>query len=1196
MTCDVYVGDDAEQPDLVVADGATVVFANGAGLYAGHTGTGRLLVRGTDLGVIMTSENASPQPGDWGGLRLGPKSGGSSLRGLVVEYGGSALAGISSTGASILLDGVTARYSATDGFHGTLTSATITNSSFINNGNAGVALDSPSDLVAFENNSLTGNNVGIVLGPELVGRLSSSSTFSGNVTSGVEVRGGFVTSSAVWSAVDVPYHVTGTVYVQDPANPVLTLGDGVQLEFDPAAGLEVASSAAGRLLVDGAVSGVVMRATGASWLGLTMGFYDSGSALNGLVVERGGDNTYGGIHIYQSSPTITRSEVRYSVSDGIHVTSGFPTVSNTVIRDNAGIGFRTDTAGGLALGSTAVATFAGNTLTGNAKPLVMPVRYAGELDPSSSFTGNTVDIIELSPGLVDLDSTWRNLSVPYLISPAGTIDVHSPVAPTLRVEDGVVVLFTPATGINVGYSSSTRGRLEVVGTTDGVRFTSAASIPSPGDWNGLQLLDGSEGSSLVGLTVEYAGANNYGGIYVTYTDVTLDACTVQHNSNHGLFAYASSVSVVGSTFADNSAAGLRLEGGSVLAQFGGSTVAGNGGHAMVISPQDVGALDATSTFSGNALDGVAITSGVIGVDATWHNLGAPYVVQGTIYVGSTAQPTLTVEDGVQVRFNPGTGLTVGQGRLQVDGTNTGVLFTSASSVPDVGDWQGLILYPDDLGSVLQGLTVEYGGSNGYSNIYVVGGPSTPRLLLDNVTSRYSSRAGLSVSGRVVRVSNSAFETNQDEGVYLSSTAALDSNAGPSFVGNVLTGNGGAAIRLGADSVIQLDSSSSFAGNGGSVVIAGGTAGESGTWQALDAPYVVVASIYVGGAAAPTITIQDGAELYFSSNTSLDVGNYAGDGRLMVNGETTGVLFSSASATPTAGDWGGLYVGDHDQGSQLRGLTVEYGGNNGYGNIMVYLADVTLQGVTSRYSSANGISLLASTATISGTECSNNNDDGVYVHSDASLADGTGPTFTNNTLTGNQRPISLPADSVAELDPSSIFTGNTRDEVRVLGSGLVSRSATWQRLDAPYRAALSLDVQGNAAPILTINPGVTILFDAGYGIVVGAGAPGGLLALGTATEPIRFTSSSASPQPGDWSGVYLAPNCVDAQAQIGNAVIDHAGSNTLGALTVSGCDGAIQASTIRSSSSCGIYQDTSPGFSIGPDMTYVGNANGNVCVN
>ena len=73
-------------------------------------------------------------------------------------------------------------------------------------------------------------------------------------------------------------------------------------------------------------------------------------------------------------------------------------------------------------------------------------------------------------------------------------------------------------------------------------------------------------------------------------------------------------------------------------------------------------------------------NGLIVSNRTWTAAGSPYIVTGSIVIGNNA--TLTIQPGVEVRFNSGFGITVGSqafgaGTLKAQGTaGSKILFRS----------------------------------------------------------------------------------------------------------------------------------------------------------------------------------------------------------------------------------------------------------------------------------------------------------------------------------------------------------------------------------------------------------------------------------------------------------------------------------------------------------------------------------------
>ncbi len=80
-------------------------------------------------------------------------------------------------------------------------------------------------------------------------------------------------------------------------------------------------------------------------------------------------------------------------------------------------------------------------------------------------------------------------------------------------------------------------------------------------------------------------------------------------------------------------------------------------------------------------------SGGIYTDTVWSLAQSPYIVTGdiTLFPGYT----LTIEPGVQVRFDANTALII-RGALVAEGTETGrIVFTSNDPAPDEGSWRGV---------------------------------------------------------------------------------------------------------------------------------------------------------------------------------------------------------------------------------------------------------------------------------------------------------------------------------------------------------------------------------------------------------------------------------------------------------------------------------------------------------------------------
>ena len=104
-------------------------------------------------------------------------------------------------------------------------------------------------------------------------------------------------------------------------------------------------------------------------------------------------------------------------------------------------------------------------------------------------------------------------------------------------------------------------------------------------------------------------------------------------------------------------------------------------------------------------------------------------------------------------------------------------------------------------------------------------------------------------------------------------------------------------------------------------------------------------------------------------------------------------------------------------------------------------------------------------------------------------------------------LNILADGVA-----STVTFNAMTEgVSVTVGGTLASDTTWTN----DRIYIANNVTVDTGVTLTIQPGTVIKFNTGKALVV----KGTLIADGTPTQPIQFTSNAASPAPGDWGATY-----------------------------------------------------------------------------
>ncbi len=540
--------------------------------------------------------------------------------------------------------------------------------------------------------------------------------------------------------------------------------------------------------------------------------------------------------------------------------------------------------------------------------------------------------------------------------------------------------------------------------------------------------------------------------------------------------------------------------------------------------------------------------GTLERDETWRST-LLHTVSCDVKVEGTAKPVLTIQGGALVQFAAGTGLLVGvsdTGRLVVDGAVNEVSFTSAKGSPLPGDWDGLTVGSRDQGSSIAGLLVEYAGDNGFGGIRLNAG----NLVLEGVTSRNNVNDGLHVDAGTITVVDSAFTGNTGNGVTIDRSAelariGLDETWGPSFERNVITANLGRPISLPGSVADEIAPSSTLTGNAvDEIELESGTLRFAGTWEDHGLPYVVVANATIDVQDGPqaVLTIADGVEIVFERSAGLRIGNNEG-GRLIVSGLEQGVLMTgSADVIAQSDAWDGLTIGANDNGSELRGLTIEHGGDNHFGNLYLKDASPIIELVVSRYSDADGLAVVGTSApSVTNSRFVDNDENGVSISSTAGLAFGS--RFSGNELTGNgAAPIELPPQTLGALDASSSFAGNGLPIQ--IHAGTVLSDATWPLLDEIYEITGNLSIEGPQDPVVTIEDGVEMRFAAGTRLWVGTSHDGSLVVDG---DELGVVMDSAEPVPatGDWVGVRLGANAGGVPSRLRGVTIAHAGGASTG---------------------------------------------------
>ncbi len=324
------------------------------------------------------------------------------------------------------------------------------------------------------------------------------------------------------------------------------------------------------------------------------------------------------------------------------------------------------------------------------------------------------------------------------------------------------------------------------------------------------------------------------------------------------------------------------------------------------------------------------------------------------------------------------------------------------------------------------------------------------------------------------------------------------------------------------------------------------------------PYSAPLPVFVGDATKhPILTIEPGVTVAFASGAYLSIGmdqdTTAPGGLQAVGTAASPIVLTSSASSPSAGAWGGVYFNPTaDATSTLSYATVSYAGQQFTPllNTPVDLGSIYVDaGTQSPLASSTPLHLLLSNLTIS-----HNGGSGiVFFGPYAGFTASSGQLTIPDWATGGY-PIVIDGNSCDTI-PTTLTTGSSghdggiglvQEEQNTVGGGqlIIVHNETWPSLPIPYifdasqfgqvgGCGIFVDgVSGQSTPnTLTIAAPNTIEFTkptggGSCGLVIQTNAPGPvtiggrLIANGTTSAQIVFTSAQATPAPGDWGGIEI----------------------------------------------------------------------------
>jgi hypothetical protein len=353
--------------------------------------------------------------------------------------------------------------------------------------------------------------------------------------------------------------------------------------------------------------------------------------------------------------------------------------------------FRASSGSGVSASGTGLGSLSHSAFSACARfPVSITPGLVSALGTGNTFSDNYRNAIEIPGGTVTATDTWPGLAYPYAIT--ATLTVADSSNPLLFLASGCSLLFADSARLRVGLGKP--GALRADGTYGRVVFGPLADPPGPGQWRGIEFWEQTDPirTILNYCSIEGAGAGNTAAI-TCYAEALIANTKIANNAGTGIFCQNTG-----------------------FARFENDTVTGCGGFPLHIAAQYVGTIGNGNSFTGNARDAIEVAGGTIAGNAQYRSQGVPYLILETIEVGSALEPTLLIENGVELQFEPGAALAIGRtarASLQADS----VTLTGTTAQP--GAWNGLELHRyTTSASRVERCRLLYGGGANFGIVFI----------------------------------------------------------------------------------------------------------------------------------------------------------------------------------------------------------------------------------------------------------------------------------------------------------------------------------------------------------------------------------------------------------------------------------------------------------------------------------------------
>jgi hypothetical protein len=309
----------------------------------------------------------------------------------------------------------------------------------------------------------------------------------------------------------------------------------------------------------------------------------------------------------------------------------------------------------------------------------------------------------------------------------------------------------------------------------------------------------------------------------------------------------------------------------------------------------------------------------------------------------------------------------------------------------------------------------------------------------------------------------------------------------------------------------------------------------------------------------TLTIEPGTNVFFCGEYDIFIDDISDVGGTLI-AEGTAENPITFTTDPSATRWGRLLFNGTAaplQPSRVRHAVFENGGGSTPPDAF---ATIMLSGTRG---SVDGGPLLEHVT------IRNSGSYGLYVRTDDTVANPF--ALSNLTVSGSARaPLLVYAGAMRGLGSNLNLSGNAEDVIEIgagiVGGGRTRYDQTWRNYGVPYklRDKNVVTLVDDRNPILRIEPGVTIQMgeEAGFRLT-----RGGLIAEGTAAEPITFERAPDAPAP--WGNIEIDDRFSPSASSLAYVNILDAG-DPQGAVAIRSGTLSIKHAQIRRSAGPGVY--------------------------